>query len=258
MPYVKGRFGQMSLSLTTLVGQTVPADALVIVNDGDNDFVDSMSVRHGPAKFHDFIGALCIIHMRPEGLVRPPNAAIRHGFSCLKPQGLDYIIVWYPEILAPPFAIEAMLSRHVQGHRDVAPVLALSEAQTMALLAVRATGKEDITRWDVLDPWARSDPNFLSTETPLRITNAEAHGNIHHLNFSGAMWSEWERFGFMPETDNLGQEEQWLREKEVAAGYLPRATPFSVYHQWHPRLFPVEERRSTRIDRIHGGRDEPA
>lgn len=253
MPYVKGRWNQMNLGLTTLVHQTVPVDSLCILNDGDDDWLARASQEARPTALEAFSGLVSVVHMRPEGAIRPPNRSILHGFRMVRLMEAEYVMVWYPEILAPPFAVEAMLARHLEGRRDVAPVLALSEAQTMALLATTQTGREDLTRWDVLDPWARSDPNFLSTETPLRITNAEAHGNIHHLNFTGAMLGEWDSLGLLPDTDQRAQNENWLREREMEAGRPPMACAFEVWHQWHPRLFPNEERRSARIGRVQAG-----
>jgi hypothetical protein len=235
----------MDRSLRLFMRQTLMPQSLVIVNDGDDEWNGERS--RVPSGLAGFSGLLSIVHLRDEGIVRPPNTALRQGYPWLKAAGAEYVIVWYPEILAPPFAVERMVDRHVPGHRDVAPLMALSERQT------RSLGALDLTDWRAFAEWATSDPNFLSQETPLRITNAQAYENLHHLNFTGALVAEWDRFGFLPNTDARAQNENWLREQEVRANVLPRACGFEVWHQWHPRLFPNEERRSARIDRIQGG-----
>ena len=81
-------------------------------------------------------------------------------------------------------------------------------------------------------------PGFIDWPNPLRMSNAEAHTNVHHFNFSGALKDEWYRWNLqiLPESSEPFNDENWMREQEVRDGVLPRQSPVHVYHQWHARL----------------------
>jgi hypothetical protein len=106
--------------------------------------------------------------------------------------------------------------------------------------------------------WVHGDPDFAVTLNPLGLLNQDAASNYHHLNWTGALAAEWDRFGFLPETDAYSQNENWLRAQEIAIGKGPCCLPFPVYHLWHPPVLHGGQPRSVRIDRIQGGSGDDA
>lgn len=203
--------------------------------------------------FRRMASKLTVTTLRTEGEPRPPNAAIRAGFEIVKADGAELVVVQYPEIVAPAWVYSIAASEHVPGHRITAPVYAVSEHRTRLLLDAFHLSHKNAGWWDDFERWAHADPDFAVTVGPLGLTNHDADGNIHHLNFTAATVEEWERFGVLPDTDAYAMNENWLRIREFEADCLPTRLSMPVYHLWHPKVLHGGMPRSVRIERIHGG-----
>lgn len=232
-----GRPALLARSLELLAHQTHPVQVVVVDDGGEEGTLDVF--------FPYYPGNWKWVSLRPVGSPpRGPNNVWRAAWELADG---DYIITSAPEILAPRDAVERMVAMHVDGQRDVPLLYSLSREHTDFVAS----------HWDIhwvpfLDlTWIESLPGFQAFEGSARIANNLMGGFQHHMMFSGAMRSEWERFGVLPETDEYGFDENWLREREVEAGYPPRLSPVSVYHQWHERVLPFAVDRSPRIRRMH-------
>lgn len=207
--YYMERLKQLDRCLYLLRNQTVAVE-IVLAYDGDGPGEQPRVDR--------------MVKMRDIGTGRAPNKGFLAGY---KAATSDYIIHCPPEMLVPYDAVERMLAGHQTGHRDVPTFLGINKATTEVL--DNLPWREDLS-------CIKDTPGFWHTWGPLAMTNLDGQWCNWHLNFCGAMRDEWERFGILPDTDEAGQNENWLADMEAAAGPTtsPIQSPVTVYHQWHP------------------------
>ena len=80
----------------------------------------------------------------------------------------------------------------------------------------------------------KSLPNFWATEKPMQFTNLNTHGHHNHLCFCGKMRWSWDKYGFLPASEEIGSMgEPWLHAREIEGGNIAIAIDIEVYHQWH-------------------------
>lgn len=216
IPYFGDRTQQLARTLWLLERQTFPVRVIV----GDDGEWLPRDFPVGPSTL--------ILKVRPRGTVRPMNFPVRAAWPLVE---TDYCVIAHPENMAPLDAVERMMTQHVDGRRDVPIVYGLNRETSEHL---------DDYPWQTDFQCLLLLPGFMQWTNPLRQWNSEAHGNCHHLNFSGAYRDEWTRFDklVLPFKEKPASDEDWLRAKEVEAGCLPRQVPdgLFVYHQHHPRV----------------------
>jgi cellulose synthase/poly-beta-1,6-N-acetylglucosamine synthase-like glycosyltransferase len=228
IPYYGNRRKLLERTLHMLTHQTVPVQ-VIVGDDGDflpyysaNDIEQALFLRTGHWLARDML-----VKLRGESQApRVMNYPVRMLFPLA---ACDYIILCHPENLVPLDAVEEMMAGHEPGHRDVPVVYGLDRQTTENL---------DDYPWSTDPHCLQQVPGFMAWPNPLRISNLEAPGNVHHFNFSGATKAEWTRWDrlVLPENGEPFNDENWMMAHEAADGVTPRRAPVTVYHQWHPAL----------------------
>lgn len=207
--YFDPRLTLLDRCLFLLREQTVPVE-IILAYDGDSVVADPRIDL--------------VFHVVPGGGHKSPNRSFRGGFSQAQ---TDYILHCPPELLVPRDGVERMIAEHTPGLRDVPIFYGLDERTTRNI--DQYPWRENLSCFEAL-------PGFGDFRNPLDMTNRQTRWHSWHLNFSGATREEWLRFDIIPDTADVGKNENWLVNREDAAGVHPKLSSVTVYHQWHPVL----------------------
>lgn len=230
-----GRGPLLERTLWLLDRQTYGPIEVVLVDDGAepivNAIIDSVQLQRNHINV--------ILGRERPAPPRAGNMALRQAYEAATG---DFIITSSPETMPPVDAIERMLSLCIPHRRSVPILYCLSQAQTNSI--------DDFNLRSDLH-FLQDMPSFWATISPSGVANADAHGNQHHMQFSGQPREDWERTGFLPPTERYGEfDESWLREQELSQGRPPVQIDVAVYHQWHERILPWPQPVSVRLGRL--------
>ena len=234
IPYYSGRRKQFERTMFTLSKQTHEDFEVIVIDDGSDDYDEHLEIEN---KY--VVGMYHLLRERGAA-PRSPNMAYRKGYELA--QG-EIIILSNPEVLVPFNALKVMLINMKTDRRNVPVQYHLTYKQLKAI---------DTVDWRTNIHKLIGLPDFWSTQTPWLYTNAEAHQHRNHLNFCGATREVWDRYDFMPATDEWMNMENWLHPMELRDGYPATGIGIEVYHQEHPRHYGsgAEKKYSARIQRM--------
>ena len=233
IPYYGNRLEQLKRTLFMLEHQTYKNYDVWIVDDGSNHQAEIFNLINPHKQFY---------YSRIRGVGSPPrstNSALRFGYeNCTS----DFVVVTSPEILIPFNAIEMLVTNGIPNRRNVPILYKLSLEQQRMIDTV--AWKYDLSKLKDL-------PNFWQEENiPGGFFNNEAKQNRTHGGFVGQSREGWERYGFLPDTEEWGQSDSYWHVEELKLGEPAMPIDFEVYHQWHERI--DGQQMSVRLKRMRG------
>lgn len=244
IPYYN-RPEQLRRCLWLLLRQTYPDYEIIVVDDGSiyrptDIWMEVWEAGHTPGLMHMAMPTI----REPGSPARPPNSALRYGYSVAKG---EFVVLMGPEHMVPLYALERLVAETPEDRRGVPIQYCLNEFWDV-----------DACPWQTNLDSLQAFPEFWTHRTDWGYTNEDAPGYRFHLAFSGARRAVWDRYDFLPAwdaVDDWTKDDAWLHGQELAADHLPHLLDdLVVYHQWHPKVYGNIPQYSDRIKRIRAGK----
>ena len=219
IPYYGNRLEQLKRTLYMFEHQTYKNYEVWIIDDGSSHQSEIFNSINSHKQFY-------YVRLRKENApARSPNKALLYGYENCSGK---FVIVTSPEILVPFNAIETIITEGIPDRRNVPILYKLSHEQQRLINTV--SWKFDLSTLKKL-------PNFWSGENmPGGFFNNEAKQNRTHGGFVGQTKEGWDRYGFLPDTEEWGKSDSYWHVEELKLGIPALPIDFEVYHQWHERM----------------------
>jgi hypothetical protein len=193
----------------------------------------------------DIPGVNYLLLREPGAAPRSSNRAYRAGYEACP--DADFVILSHPEYMVPRESVQRCLEVY-EAHDRLQRV-----GHSPIAIPKRIQDRIDIFDWGENLMTFVTLPGIWAERSPWGWLNADAMGWCHHFAFSGQSRAGWNRFGFLPDTEQRGQNDSWLLPLESVAGQPPVCSGLLAFHQWHERIEGgLPPKRSVRVERMVG------